>query len=373
MIINTIFRTKVAYGLIFFPYLLFGQDCSNAIDLIENMHYVESLNGYGQQLEFFGNARTDKNYIESEHNTIWYRFVVRRDCELEFEIIPNNPGDDYDFMLFKYEDDQNFCQDIISKRNLPVRTNISRNNYRQQGRTGLRVDAKETHYAEGTGSNFSKSLSAKKGDKFVLVLDNVTGKGGCKLELKNCFTGIEEDTQTQEKPIEKATYHSQYLEKEVAKEGNYNRFTDELKKGELVILDAVIFFGNSSTAMEVSKPQLDELAEYLKRNPKINIIVHGHTNGRVPNTYYYPKNFKTNLFAQSDTEAYDPNNSVPFRGSAEKLSLFRARTVKAYLMLKGIQEHRIQTKGWGDSKMKTGITDADSHLNRRVEIEIVDK
>jgi outer membrane protein OmpA-like peptidoglycan-associated protein len=375
MTIKTIFWTKVAFLLSLFSQSLLAQDCSSAVELNQVSHFVASLNGYGQQLEFFGNARTDKNYIESEHNTIWYKFMVQNDCELEFDIIPLNSNDDYDFMLFKIEDDKNFCQEIVSKKNLPLRSNISRNNYQSQGKTGLKAGEKQTHHAEGTGSNFSKPVSVKEGESFVLVVDNVSGKGGHRLEVKNCI--LEKQAQKiviqPAVVVEKPVYQDKYLEKEIAKEGSFNHFDDNLQKGEVVVLDAVIFFGNSSIAMNVSKPQLDELAEFMKNNPQSTIVVHGHTNGRAPNTYFYPKNFKTNLFADNDLQAYDPNNSVPFRGSAEKLSLFRARTVKAYLMLKGIEEKRIETKGWGDTKMKTGIMDPDSHLNRRVEIEIVSK
>ncbi len=363
MTINTSFSPKVALLCLFFSFSVAAQDCSTAIQLTQPFYKCLGLDGYGQHLEFFGNARTDKNYIESEHNTIWYKFTATRDCELELVITPVIASDDYDFMLFRYEDETSYCQQITSKKLLPVRSNMSRNNQRNAGMTGLKTGERETHYPEGPGTGFSKSLTVRAGEKFVLVVDNVSGKGGHTLTLTDCIAPA---------PQEKPTYVHKYLETKTDEE-KFNRFTDDLAKGESIVLDAVYFFGNSSVAMTTSKKQLDDLVSFMKRNPKVTITVHGHTNGRAPNTYYFPKDFRTKLFADNDEQAYDPQNAVPFRGSAEKLSLFRARTVKAYLMLQGIEESRIETIGWGDTKMKTGVLDPDSYLNRRVEIEITSK
>jgi len=86
-------------------------------------------------------------------------------------------------------------------------------------------------------------------------------------------------------------------------------------------------------------PVIDQIAEYLKENPATRIVVEGHTD---------------------------------ITGSAEKnqvLSENRAKSIKAELVKRGIDEKRLETKGYGsskpigDNKTKDGRTQ-----NRRVTI-----
>lgn len=95
---------------------------------------------------------------------------------------------------------------------------------------------------------------------------------------------------------------------------------------------------------EISGQELDRVYTYLSNNENISIIIGGHTD-----------NF----------------------GSAEynaTLSLNRAIEVKNYLIAKGIEPDRIQTKGYGELKpIDNNESSEGRQRNRRIEMEVVPK
>jgi outer membrane protein OmpA-like peptidoglycan-associated protein len=86
-------------------------------------------------------------------------------------------------------------------------------------------------------------------------------------------------------------------------------------------------------------PVVDQIAAYLKESPNTRIVVEGHTD---------------------------------ITGSAEKnqvLSENRAKSIKAELVKRGIDETRLETKGYGSSKpIGDNKTKAGRTQNRRVTI-----
>ena len=79
----------------------------------------------------------------------------------------------------------------------------------------------------------------------------------------------------------------------------------------------------------------------LKENPGFKILLEGHTDNQ--------GDWVENL----------------------KLSNDRVENVKAYLVLKGIAENRIRTKGWGGTKpLASNLTEERRKLNRRVEFTL---
>ncbi|MDT3739465.1 MAG: OmpA family protein [Candidatus Kapabacteria bacterium] len=106
----------------------------------------------------------------------------------------------------------------------------------------------------------------------------------------------------------------------------------------------LIFFDfDKATLKNESIPELDRVAEFLKENPDIRIMLEGHTD---------------------DVGNADYN---------DKLSDNRAKSVKDYLIKNGIQEHRIQTIGYGLRKpLIKEKTDEARSTNRRVEMKILE-
>src|SRR5579863_2985170 len=81
-------------------------DCKNAVDISVgwNVKYGPTVDtkGYGDIQEIPLHDKHSKYYFETEHNSAWYKIKIVQDGELVFDIIPENPHDDYDFLLFKY-------------------------------------------------------------------------------------------------------------------------------------------------------------------------------------------------------------------------------------------------------------------------------
>lgn len=112
--------------------------------------------------------------------------------------------------------------------------------------------------------------------------------------------------------------------------------------GRKVELKNVLFETGKSTLLTDSYATLDDLAQWMKENPAVEIRLEGHTD-----------------------KLGDSQKNL-------ELSLDRVVAVKRYLTGKGIVPGRIQTKGYGDTRPITrGTSEAERQKNRRVEFVIV--
>lgn len=99
---------------------------------------------------------------------------------------------------------------------------------------------------------------------------------------------------------------------------------------------------NKATIRSESFPILNDVAEVLKDNPKLNILIEGHT---------------------------DAVGGIDYN---QKLSDRRAQSVKSYLVSKGVAAGRLSTKGRGKlAPIASNDTAVGRALNRRVEFLIV--
>jgi len=109
------------------------------------------------------------------------------------------------------------------------------------------------------------------------------------------------------------------------------------------VLDDVNFETGKAALEEESFPVLDELVAYLNRKDDERIEVQGHT----------------------DNVGSAPSNL--------KLSDDRANTVRAYLLMKGIDPLRVTAKGYGMSQpVSDNKTDEGRAQNRRTEVKILE-
>lgn len=115
-----------------------------------------------------------------------------------------------------------------------------------------------------------------------------------------------------------------------------------IEVGQIIRLNNIFFdFGNANLRKE-SFPELDRVVKALKDNPKLEIEMSGHTDNVGP--------AEANL----------------------KLSNERADAVKKYLVAKQINEKRIISKGYGETKpVASNETDEGRQRNRRVEFTIL--
>ena len=105
-----------------------------------------------------------------------------------------------------------------------------------------------------------------------------------------------------------------------------------------------IFFETGKAALKTeSFQELDRVVTFLNENPRMKIEIAGHT------------------------------DNVGSVASNKKLSAARAKAVADYVVIKGVDEDRITSKGYGSSKPEAdNSTDLGRSLNRRVEFTILE-
>jgi outer membrane protein OmpA-like peptidoglycan-associated protein len=136
------------------------------------------------------------------------------------------------------------------------------------------------------------------------------------------------------------------------------------KKGEIFTMFNVFFYNDAAIMLPKSTYELNELVRMVKENNNLVIKLHGHTNGA-----QYGKIVK---LADDDSDYFTikPSN-IHTKGSAKDLSHERAAIIRRYLIEQGIDEKRIEIKGWGGTKMLYPAKSPDAKKNVRVEIEIL--
>jgi OOP family OmpA-OmpF porin len=122
-------------------------------------------------------------------------------------------------------------------------------------------------------------------------------------------------------------------------EMNFNLQPIEI--GSTVTLDNVLFMQSKPELLPESYPELNEIVQFMKSNPRVEIELSGHTDSR-------------GSFRQ-----------------LMALSQQRVNRVKSYLVSKGIESKRIVGKGYGGSKpIASNDSEETRMLNRRVEFTI---
>jgi len=345
---------------------------------------------------------SDKNSeiaFNKEHNPAWYLLDIQFEGELAFEIMPVDTTNDYDFLLYPYLD-SNFCNALARKSVKPVRSNIC-SSTEQKGFTGLSTSATQEYHKQGPGDPFSKSLHVRKGEKYMLVLDNVTPEGQghtiyfhalSKLEINGQVVNADSvplvadvqlsdmkgKTLWQSSTNAKGAYQ---IKAAVEQNKNYSLtflndssfvgtetitpadFKDvqvfSVKKMVLPKLEAggkynlgnINFYPSSASILPQSFPSVEALFKLMERNKKMVIQVEGHVNA--PNNNEQAK------------------ERIP--GEFQKLSDERAAAIRDYLITKGISKERISAIGLGASGMlfPDATTEKEQIANRRVEIKVV--
>ena len=117
-----------------------------------------------------------------------------------------------------------------------------------------------------------------------------------------------------------------------------------VSKDKIIITEPVYFATNKDTILKQSFEILDAVAKILKENPQIKLIrIEGHTDDR-----------------GKDSLNMD-------------LSQRRARSVRKYLMGKGVEPNRLESVGYGKNQpIADNETDEGRAKNRRVEFTIVE-
>lgn len=134
----------------------------------------------------------------------------------------------------------------------------------------------------------------------------------------------------------KAQQRVQQLEQAL---GQYK--AEETSRGTILVINDLLFNSGGADLQPQSQRRLDPLVQYLQGNLKREIIIEGHT------------------------------DSLGNPATNKNLSLKRAEAVKEFLISRGIESQRIETRGFGEEvPVATNTTNAGRSLNRRVEVVI---
>lgn len=372
-------------------------DCNKAIQLdlskINSYGPTNPPNGYGEKQEI---ALSRANIFETEHNTAWYMLNIARDGEFVFEISPEDTLNDYDFILYTYTD-STFCEAFEKGKLKPLRNNLSNVKRSVKGVTGLRTNSEALSIGKGLGNPYSKPLQVKKGEKYMLVLDNVhpdgkghtlllnymkdvtikgkvlnsdsipvvsditlsDNKGRTVLETKsdkngdyNIKTSLIENQNYSFSIVSENTFVDiRSINTKTHKDANDIRvMLPKLKKGEKYKLGNINFFGDMATLLPYSYPSVEALYKLMKKNKNMVVEIEGHTNGE------------------------DWHLAPDMQSQKEKgLSEDRANVVYTYLAKKGIAKERMSKVGYGSTKalFKSPKSEVESSANRRVEIKVI--
>lgn len=357
-------------------------DCENAIE-------ISTLSKFGptnapKELK----VKSLNNPFERAQYPVWYKFNIAKDGVLLFDIIPIDPNDNYDFLLYKI-DGSDYCHKIKTGEQEAIRSNFARSDMALQGKTGLSVTGKPNSY--------SKGIDVKKGEEYLLVLNNMyKGKGhtlifsylenfivkgnivnassGQPLKSNIYWTNLRTNETTASSSSNKQgdyklkvsvsteahrfpkyllwAYTDKYYISDTIiasknidnlQNGTFNFKLHKLKKGNNDFLPKIYFDPNSDNINSNSSTDLERLHRLLKQNQQLEIILEGHSNG------FYPSNDVDKALSES-----------------------RAEKVKAWLVDKGVDEKRIGIRGLGSNKMIYPYAENEKQegANRRVEIFI---
>ncbi len=118
-----------------------------------------------------------------------------------------------------------------------------------------------------------------------------------------------------------------------------------LEKGKAILLKNVLFYSSKATLMPGSYSEINRLAKIMNENPSMIIELQGHT-----------------------------ELSIGYEKKLMELSKKRVKTVKNYLIKKGVEAERIKEKAFGGTKpITSNKTKKEKAKNRRVEFVILKK
>ena len=149
--------------------ILLKGDLKVALSINVNQQYSfkKSPSGYGRVKEFKLNPARAATIFREERNSTWFLIDIPFNGILTLDVIPHQVKDDYDWMLFKHNNETE--KNILNETAIPLRTNNARNATAQASKTGMATGATSKFVRPGPGNNYSLPLTVRGGDKLALV------------------------------------------------------------------------------------------------------------------------------------------------------------------------------------------------------------
>lgn len=138
-----------------------------------------------------------------------------------------------------------------------------------------------------------------------------------------------------------------------------------IQKGDIATLYNVYFYNDAAIMQPDSQNELNGLLALMEEKPTSKIVLHGHTNGSASGKII-------TMGSSKDFFSINGNVKEGF-GSSKELSEERAKTIKEWLVSKGVAADRIAVKAWGGGKMIHDKHSVNAKKNVRVEVELVEE
>lgn len=140
-----------------------SNDCLFPITLEMDVPYgpTTAPDGAGRIQEIVAD-KAHPNIFEREHNSVWYKFTVPYNGELEISIFQQSPWDDYDFLVYKNTGNY-FSNQVMLNKVTPVAVNMGAIDSALMFKTVMQSD-KERAKAEAEARKNERKASVKKVD-----------------------------------------------------------------------------------------------------------------------------------------------------------------------------------------------------------------
>lgn len=160
-------------------------DCNAAMDICKKQSYsIDRTGGEGanrKEADFVACFMNGENFGQAEENSTWIKFEIKQGGYLAFTITPHRGTDDIDFVVFKLPSNGDCDQKQIVRCMAAGDQEGEVITSRCMGKTGLRDGEKDTSEDAGCGdpddNTWLAPLKVSKGEKYVILVSNVTGPG----------------------------------------------------------------------------------------------------------------------------------------------------------------------------------------------------
>jgi hypothetical protein len=160
-------------------------DCGEAMDICKKQTYtIEHAGGEGRdrrEADFIACFMNGENFGQAEENSTWIKFEIKQSGSLTFIITPNRAKDDIDFVVFKLPANGDCTKKQIVRC---MAAGAPESDYATSpcmGNTGLREGEKDTSEDAGCADPDDNAwlapLKVSKGEKYVILVSNVSTKG----------------------------------------------------------------------------------------------------------------------------------------------------------------------------------------------------
>ena len=359
--------------------------CFNAFEI----HFPLGKNDFSRsEIQMDSRKMTAVYYLYQDKYTFWYKFIVHEEVRIDFSVSPSNAKDRYRAMVFNYGGDD-FCDRYVNRTIDPVeaeRSPIFGEDGRITYRNTINAAPGDTFYisvfslnsgdcghlfhAESDGISLTMHAVHQPCYNFVyLEAPDFTQAKIPLTDISLELFDFQEDGEAEEESATTDTTPKNPKEEEEESRTGYGSITSievesdnehMVNVGDRLILNGVYFYNNTYAFKPGADRELDQLVEFMRMNPTLEIEIQGHSANNTEDIRPDP-NFR------GQGKAWN------FKGSAFELSEMRAQAVRDYMLEKGISKKRLSAKGYGDTmkRVPDAQTFEEFEKNMRVEALVI--